>query len=594
VAGPFSMINQVVAHYKILARLGDSELSEVYLAEDLELSRQVAIKFLAYPYAASADFRERFKQEAQAAALINHPNSITIYEVGEFAGQPYIVMEYVAGESLRQMLARRELAIDEILDIMLQLGAGLRSAHEQGVWHRDLKPENILLDRAGHVKITDFGLAKLRKVNRKTLPGTVLGTPAYMSPEQVLGEEVDQRADIFSFGVMLYEMVARQMPFRGETWEAISHALLHRQPEPLARYKNEVSTTLQNLVDKALDKDRETRYQHIDDLMADLKREKKRLTVSSSTNPAKKKRIGKSWRWAGGFAALAVAFFLIGKFSLFTNESNGRPQTQLSSPRDSAEVSDGKAIETPALPPLPFKSDSPKTKPAAPVSRETLPVFGSLFIDSQPADAEIFLDNRLAGRTPRRLTNLPAGVYTLILRQQDYQDLSLTAELKAGETKNLNLPMTARSGRVRILLLPGGTIFINGALQKEEVADWHEMALAAGIHQLKLIGPNGARHERTLAIAPDTALEIKFDFTQTATLTVTAKDEMSAVLHNAAIYLDGQATGKTAPRQFTVPVGYHTVTVRLDGYELIGNEQSLDLEAGQKQILNFILRKVPE
>ena len=599
-AGFLSMINQAVAQYKILARLGESELSEVYLAEDAYLSRQVAIKFLAYPYAASADFRERFKQEAQAAALINHPNSVTIYEVGEFAGRPYIVMEYVGGESLSRLLARREPAIHEVIDIALQIGEGLRSAHSQGIWHRDIKPDNILLDSEGRVKIVDFGLAKLRKVNRLTLQGTVMGTPPYMSPEQVLGEDVDQRADIFSLGVVLYEMIARQKPFKGETWEAISYAILHREPEPLARYRNNVSANLQRLIDKALDKNRASRYQNIESLLVDLKREKKFLTdgpqaiIAGADRKKWPGHFSKSTYGLIGIAAVVAGFFLTSKFSLLTNASNGKAQPLVSAPRDSAGASNEPSSEIPALHPPPAESDSPATAVPASVRRETSPLPGSLFVDSQPGGADIFLDHQLKGKTPQILANLPAGVYAIVLRKEGYQDSAVTVAIKSGEAKNLNPQLMALPGRVRILIAPTGTILVDGALHRENTADWHETRLAPGTHQIKMIGPNGVHHEQTVAILPNETKEIKFDFTQTATLTVTAKDEMNAVLHNVAIYLDGKATGKTAPRQFSVPVGYHTVTVRLDGFTLIGNEQSLDLEAGQTKILSFILRKMPE
>jgi len=272
------MIDRIVSHYKILRELGRGAMGEVYLAEDTDLPRLAALKFLSTSLASQPDFQARFKHEAWAVASINHPNIITIYEVGEFENRPYFVMEYVEGESLADFMARKELQTNEILDMTIQICEGLAKAHQKGILHRDIKPSNILIDVDGRVKIIDFGLAKLQDGTKITATGMMMGTIAYMSPEQARGEEPDQRSDIFSLGVVLYEMIACQRPFMSEFVEAVLYQIINIEPEPLARYKRDVSAGMQCIIDKALDKDRETRYQNADSLLADLKRERKNFS----------------------------------------------------------------------------------------------------------------------------------------------------------------------------------------------------------------------------------------------------------------------------------------------------------------------------
>ncbi len=269
------MINRIISHYRIIKELGRGGMGEVYLAQDLNLPRRVAIKFLSIPHASKPEFIARFKQEAEAAVRINHPNIVTIYETGEFENRPYIVMEYVEGGSLADLIKSKELKIEEVLDIVILICEGLSKAHQIGIIHRDLKPSNLLMNADRRVKIVDFGLAKLKDVSSITIAPTKMGTVPYMSPEQDRGEKVNQQSDIFSLGVVLYELITRQLPFKGDSYEAISYARQSVKPEPLARYKSGISDDLQRIVDKALDKELETRYPNVDSLLVDLKREKK-------------------------------------------------------------------------------------------------------------------------------------------------------------------------------------------------------------------------------------------------------------------------------------------------------------------------------
>jgi serine/threonine protein kinase/tetratricopeptide (TPR) repeat protein len=246
-------------------------MGEVFLAEDTELERQVALKFLPPHYASDPDALERFKREAKAAAALNHPNIVTVYEVGEHERRPFIAMAYEEGVLLGDLLAKGEMSVDRALGIVEQLCEGLGRAHQAGIVHRDIKPANLFINHDGRVKILDFGLSKRAGATRITQQESTLGTLYYMSPEQARGEEVDHRSDIFSVGVVLYELLAGRAPFGGEHSAAVLYAIAHDEPPPLARFNNRVTPELERIVSKALAKKPEDRYQSTADLAVDLK-----------------------------------------------------------------------------------------------------------------------------------------------------------------------------------------------------------------------------------------------------------------------------------------------------------------------------------
>jgi serine/threonine protein kinase/tetratricopeptide (TPR) repeat protein len=261
----------VVGHYLIVEKIGAGGMGEVYLAEDTELNRQVALKFLSSHLCQDADCRTRFKREAQAAAKLNHPNIVTIYEVSEFNGRPFFAMELVERQSLRELIKAKELPIERVIELAIQICEGLNKAHQAGIVHRDVKPANILIDADGRARILDFGLAAVQGSDHLTKTGSTLGTIGYMSPEQVRGEQVDHRTDIFSLGVVLYELITGRQPFKSDNDAATSRKITESETEPLARYKAGVSEELQRIVSKALAKDKVLRYQHADELLADLR-----------------------------------------------------------------------------------------------------------------------------------------------------------------------------------------------------------------------------------------------------------------------------------------------------------------------------------
>ena len=268
-----------VDHYRIIDKIGAGGMGEVYLAQDTQLNRKVALKFLPPHLCADEECRVRFKREAQAAAKLDHPNIIPVYEVSDYQGRPYFAMAHVEGRSLKEYLSAEDPGIDQVIELGVQICEGLQAAHEQGVTHRDIKPSNILIDLHGRARIVDFGLAAVKGTDQLTKTGSTMGTIGYMSPEQVRGEQVDHRSDLFSLGVILYELTAGRLPFKADTEAATMNAVLNVTPEPLSRYKTGVSGELQHIISKLLEKDTQLRYQTAAGVISDLKR----LVVAGET-----------------------------------------------------------------------------------------------------------------------------------------------------------------------------------------------------------------------------------------------------------------------------------------------------------------------
>ena len=367
-SGTDSLIGQTISHYRILAKLGGGGMGVVYKAEDTRLHRAVGLKFLPADMLHDSAALERFRREAQAASALNHPNICTIHDIGEQGGQHFIAMEFLDGQTLKHRISGKPLPFDEMLALAIQIADALGSAHAQGIIHRDIKPANIFVTKLGNAKVLDFGLAKFAPVAEGgvsamptatsdfllTNPGSTMGTMAYMSPEQARGEELDSRTDLFSFGVVLYEMATGRMAFPGNSAAVIYEAILNRTPVPASQVNPALPLKLDEIIAKALEKDRKLRYQNAADIRTDLQRLRRDAESGQTENAqsiAPQRRVTRPplWLFLAGGVLIAGLFFAIPTVRhLLTKPAAETAHTEMA--RDLPPLSQGKYVAV-----LPFR-----------------------------------------------------------------------------------------------------------------------------------------------------------------------------------------------------------------------------------------------
>jgi eukaryotic-like serine/threonine-protein kinase len=476
-----TLIGHVISHYRIIEKLGGGGMGVVYKAEDTELGRFVALKFLPDDLAKDALALERFRREARAASALSHPNICTVYEIGNDEGRSFLAMEYLEGTTLKQQLSEKSLTLAQVLDLGIQIAEGLEAAHQKGIVHRDIKPMNLFVTTRGHAKILDFGLAKLTPFLRNfegqkresestvvieaglTSPGTALGTVAYMSPEQARGEELDPRADIFSFGVVLYEMASGQQPFTGPTPASTFDAILHSDPAPIARKNAVMPSELSGIIFRALEKNRKKRYQSMSEPLAALK-----TLRQEASGPVPITRMLRKPKVAiPALAVVAMVGLLIGWYLRRGERIRWAHETAIP---EIVRLS-GKGEDTAALS---LAKQVEGIVPGDPALQKLWPEISlEISVHSEPEGAEIFMKTYRAvngawehmGRSPIEHLRVPFGLLRWRAEKQGFQraevlsySLQKGGELQfifGGTTLKLSLgvPGRAPDGMVRI---PGG------------------------------------------------------------------------------------------------------------------------------------------
>ena len=592
------MTGETISHYRLLEKLGSGGMGVVYAAEDLKLGRKVALKFLAIEYSRDPAALHRFEREARSASALNHPNICTIYEIDHHEGYHFIAMELLKGKTLRDGIAHHGMPLDQFLDFAFQIASGLDAAHSEGIIHRDIKPANIFVTGQGYVKLLDFGLAKLGAARKGTLetaadetmsaeamarqdltmPGVPLGTIAYMSPEQALGEPLDARTDLFSFGIVLYQMATGRQPFAGNTLAGMVDAILHKDPSPVITSNPNIPPDLQSIISKALEKDRALRYQTAADLRADLQRVRRDSHLSPS---------------------LVTGDESTQTLSEIAHKPAGPvPPPEIKPPAPQKQKKRIWAFAAAALVIIVIAALAVRWRVTA---REHADAH--LKFQSNPG-AQVLIDEKVSGTVGPDGTitvKVPPGEHSLGLSLTGYVPYSTRISVAPGERESvvaaLNLvppppPTPVRLGDLVVQSnVAGADILVDGQLKGFTGRDNQaKMQLNEGTYKIQL-QKSGYKDSPEQAIEIDShrANEVSFKLAASATPASQAKTDTYLIIKSkpgAEVQIDGKGSGITDGNGvFAVKVdpGEHLVQASLTGYETYSS--SVPVKANGKTYL---------
>lgn len=634
---PEEFIGQEVDGHRIDAVLGRGGMGIVFKAENLELSRTVALKIINPALAQDESFLRRFRAEARALAQIHHPNIVIVYDFRSFDMGFYISMEYVDGPTLADHFEENgPIPWKEGVYLTKQMLSAFHYAHSCGVIHRDIKPRNILLAKNNVVKITDFGLAKILQEGKRTTDTTVTmatgGTIHYMPPEQIRGlRNVDHRGDIFSLGMTIYEAIAGVLPFeKNASGYTIQKMIVEEQFPDIRKRDSSVPRQLAKIIMRALEKEPHKRFQSAAEMISaleefELSQTSTALTVNGTVSkyaPAN----GTPQRWkiyAGvvGMLIVAIAFmvlFMPEKISGFvagggeqptlaeqvlTNPDGGAgiPNAEAATPAGfeitpvdgpatpdsldsilSSQTESGTPEESTlvALPPVNTEEGNGSSAPAA---------VGSIRFDSNPKGAQILFDGNVIGVTPMFLDNIRAGSAMIELRMKNHEPYKRRVDIKPYQISIINRQLSPITGLLKLDVNPVSELYVDGKLVEKEATSVR-LPLLASTHEVMLANPRYGQWMKRVNITPTDSVSLSVDFTKTLKLIVTTFDTGENGMH-AEIILDGRPTGKYTPTPIEIPVGVHKVEVRAEGYEMVEDATEINYDENTKGPLRFILRK---
>ncbi len=584
-------IGKIISHYKIIDYLGGGGMGMVFKAEDLKLKRTVALKFLPIDLTSDEQAKVRFMHEAQAASALDHPRIGTIYEIDETDdGEMFIAMACYEGATLKKKMDQESLSIEEVINLIIQIANGLVKAHEEGIVHRDIKPANIIITEEGFVKIVDFGLAKLGGATRITKAGTSMGTPAYMSPEQVRGQDIDHRSDIWSLGVILYELLTKKLPFKADYEMALLYSIVHEEPTPISQFNEEIPTELEQIVSKAITKNDAERYSSIKDMLDDLKAYQSSRSLNTD-----------------GMNTIVIKE----QGTILVNNKQGKPFTKNLNEKQTILVSgEGKD-----------KRSSVKSKFIIPISLLViLTIFviikfsniqdffksnvGNLNISSNPPGALIALNGNSTGEsTPSILGPLEIDNYEVTLSLAGFENWSQSVTVTENDTFAVSPQLTAvmpakreeilsdikpAFGNLSVSSKPNGAqIYLDGQ-STGKTTPARLSNLIPGKHEVQLKYKDHESVTKTVTIFANQAAEIS------ETLKMLIGSLMiESEPQGALIYLDEKSTNQKTPYKFT-GLSARQYAVRLTLEDYVDQEKQVIIKQNEEETIQLQFTVKPE